>query len=225
MAKILFITTSAANIGDNETGIWFDELTTPYYIFYDNGFEVDIASPEGGLPPFSPESLEEDAITDSVRKFQDDEIAIEKIRTSRVLQEVNFNNYDAIFFPGGHGAMVDLPEDEILAKKLGDFFDEGKPIAAVCHGPAAFVGAKRKDGKSIVYHKKITSFTNSEEMLIDAEDNVPFLLEKKLRLLGANFMRGEDFEEFTVRDENLITGQNPASSRKCAELLVEALMN
>ncbi len=223
MKKILFIVTSAKKLGKKKTGVWFEELSTPYYLLSEKKIQVDIASPKGGKMPIEPLSLDNEKLPESVRKFQKDLLAMKKIGRTKILSRMEFSKYDAIFFPGGHGAMVDLPEDEYLKENLGRFFESGKIIAAVCHGPAALVPAIKADGTSIISGRKITGFTDSEEVKAGGDKKVPFLLETKLKQLGGKFSCGADFSEFAIRDANLITGQNPQSSKKCAELILEAL--
>lgn len=223
MMKILFIVTSATTLAGSPTGVWFEELSTPYYILQDAGYEIDIVSLKGGEVPFDPRAFEDDSITESVKRFKADEQAMQKVNNSGKISETDFSNYDAIFFPGGHGAVVDLPFDEVLANKTGNFFDSGKPVAAICHGPGGLVEAKRSDGKSIVYGLKVTAFSNAEEEAIGVTDKVPFLLESRLSELGGKYESVENFAEFVVEDGNLITGQNPASSAKIAKVLLEKL--
>ena len=220
--KVLFITTSVSEVKDRKAGVWFEELSTPYYIITEGGYEVDIVSSKGGEVPFDPLAFEEENITDSVKKFQNDTGASKKITDSKKLSEVDFEDYAAIFFPGGHAAMFDLPNDKVLAQKLGNFFDSGKVVAAVCHGPAGLVAAKKSNGDSIVKDRKVNCFSNSEEDAVGATENMPFLLETRLGELGGEFVKNsEDFGEFVVVDGNLITGQNPASSKKIAEKILE----
>jgi putative intracellular protease/amidase len=225
MKKVLFIVTSAKKMKDSETGIWFEELSTPYYVLTDKGVQVDIASPKGKGVHFAPGSLSPENLTGSVKKFREDKFAMNKIEHTKLLKLLDLNDYDAVFFPGGHGAVVDLPADKFIEEKLGEYFETGKPVAAICHGPGGLVQAKKSDGTSIVNGLRVTSFTNSEEKAIGLEDKVPFLLESRLRELGGKFECGSDFQEFAVADKNLITGQNPASSKKCAELLLQVLGN
>lgn len=220
MKNILFITTSASKLGNSDTGVWLEELTTPYYILKEAGFEVDIISPKGGKVPYDPTALEKENIKPSVKKFLADNPAFSKLENSKTIAETDFSKYDAIFFPGGHGAVVDLPFDEVLAEKLGEFFDSGKLVSAICHGPGGLVSAKRKDGRSIVYGLKLTSFSNNEEDSVGATAKVPFLLESRLQELGGVYSSAGNFEEYVVTDRNLITGQNPASSEKIAVEMV-----
>jgi putative intracellular protease/amidase len=223
MKKILFIVTSADRLGAKKTGVWFEELSTPYYVLSSAGHVVEIASPKGGNTPFDPVSILPENTGESVKRFRSDKNAIQKIARTKILSSVNLGDYDVVFFPGGHGAMVDLPKDKFIADNLGRFFDEGKIVSAVCHGPAGLVTAKTSQGKSIVSGRAVTSFTDSEEIAVGGDKEVPFMLENKIRELGGNFKSAKDFVEFAVRDGNLITGQNPASSQKCAELVLQAL--
>ena len=225
MNKILFIVTSASSMAGSPTGVWFEELSTPYYILQEAGYKIDIVSPKGGQVPFDLQGFELENITDSVKKFQADEVAMAKVKNSGQISAIDFSEYDAIFFPGGHGAVIDLPLDDAVAQKTGKFFDSGKPVAAICHGPGGLVSAKRYDGKSIVYGLKVTSFSNSEEEAIGVAKKVPFLLESKLSELGGEYIAAENFSEFVISDANLITGQNPASSAKIAKVLLEKLKN
>ena len=223
MKKILFIVTSAKKLGKKKTGVWFEELSTPYYILTEKGCQIDIASPLGKKTSFDPTSLADENVTESVKKFQKDIFAMKKIDNPKLLSQLDLNDYDAVFFPGGHGAMVDLPLDEFIKANLGKYFETGKVVAAVCHGPAGLVSAKTFYGTSILSGKKVTGFTNSEEVAVGGEKQVPFMLESRMKENGGDFVCGKDFAEFAIRDGNLITGQNPASSKKCAELILEAL--
>ena len=223
MKKVLFIVTSAKKIGKEPTGVWLEELATPYYLLTEKGHQVDIASPLGKKTPFDPASLLPENITEPAKRFQEDKLAINKAEHTKILSHLDLNEYDAVFFPGGHGAMVDLPNDEFLKNNLGAFFETGKIVAAVCHGPAALVAGIKADGQNIVSGRKFSCFTDAEEVAVAGDKKVPFMLESKLRELGGNFEGVENFKEFAIRDGNLITGQNPASSKRCAELVLEAL--
>ncbi len=225
MKKVLFIVTSANKMGRKRTGIWYEELSTPYYIFFDEDYQVEIASPKGGPVFFDPTNFEETNSIPSVRRFQDDILASNKVQNTKMLSTLNFNDYDAIFFPGGHGAMVDLPKDKTIRKNLGRFFDSGKPVGAICHGVAAFVKVKRTNGKKLIKGFRLTCFSNTEEKIIKSHRKVPFLLQTKLTKLGGKFEAGINFESYVVKDRNLITGQNPASSLECAKVLLEATKN
>ncbi len=224
MTKILFITTSIDRIDEDwQSGIWFEELSNPYYYFEENDIECDITSPFGGNVPFDPLALTDEHITESVERFHADKDAMRKLENSLTLSDIDFNEYDGIFFPGGHAASVDLPNNEDLAIKLGEFFDLGKPIAALCHGPAGLVRARREDGKSIVFGKEITSFSNAEEEELEVKDRLPILLETRFKELGAKYVCDEPFKDHSVRDGNIITGQNPQSTTSTAKLFLDAV--
>lgn len=224
--KILFVVTSAAFMGDTgePTGLWFEELTTPYYAFVDAGAEVDIVSIAGGAVPIDPRSkkpLGENPA--SVDRFLRDPKAGAKIADTKAIAGVDASQYDAVFLPGGHGTMWDLPASTALAKTVVATLGRGGVVAAVCHGPAGLVSAKFDNGEPVVAGKRVAAFTNSEEVAAGLDKAVPFLLEDRLRALGAKLETAPDFQPLALRDGNLITGQNPASSEKVAELVLEAL--
>lgn len=223
--KILIVLTSHSQIGETgrSTGVWIEELTTPYYAFINAGAEVDLASTAGGEVPVDPGSLAEADRPESVARFLADTPAVEKLRDSLKVDNLSADRYDAIFLPGGHGTMSDLPESTALAGLLTTSFAKGKVISAVCHGPAGLVNAKDSDGKPLVSGRKVSAFTNSEEEAAGLTHAVPFLLETRLRELGALYERGPDFKPHAVRDGNLVTGQNPSSSTRVAELVLEAI--
>ncbi len=223
--KILIVLTSHGVIGatGHPTGVWMEELTTPYYAFIDAGAEVDLASTAGGQVPVDPNSMAEKDRPESVERFLDDASAIEKLKHSLNVDHLTADPYDAVFLPGGHGTMWDLPENTALADLLTTAFAEGKVVAAVCHGPAGLVNAKDTEGRPLVAGRKVSAFTNSEEEAAGLTHAVPFLLETRIRDLGALYERGPDFQPHAVRDGRLITGQNPASSTRVAELVLEAI--
>jgi len=224
--RILIITTSNAVMGESgkPTGIWAEELAVPYYAFVDAGFDVEIASPKGGAIPFDPSSIkplgENDAI---VERLLADETAQRRIKASKVAAEVDASAFDAVFFPGGHGTMWDLPVDAGVTRAVETAFAQGKPIASVCHGAAGLVSAKRSDGRSIVDGKRVNAFTDAEEAEVGLAEVVPFRLETRLRELGGRFEGAVNWQAFAVRDGQLITGQNPQSSALVAQKLMEAL--
>jgi putative intracellular protease/amidase len=222
--RILLVVTSHDRLGESgeKTGFWLEELATPYYVFRDAGHEVELASPKGGEAPFDPKSLEKSPPA-SVARFLADPKAMAQVKNTRVLSKVDAAAYDAVFLAGGHGTMWDLPASAPLATLLGDVFDRGRVVAAVCHGPAGLVAAKGKGGKSIVAGKRVTAFTNSEEEAIKLTGVVPFLLESRLRELGGTFEGAGMWQPHAIRDGNLITGQNPQSSEKVARLVLEAI--
>ncbi len=224
-ARILIITTSHARMGheDRQTGIWFEELTTPYYAFLDAGAEVTIASIAGGKVPIDPHSLEEADKPASVTRFLEDAAAMRRIEATPSLAGLSADGYDAVFLPGGHGVMWDMPDNAALAALLSKAWAQGKVVAAVCHGPAGLVGARDEAGKPLVAGRKVAAFTNTEEDAAGLTKAVPFLLETRLRELGAEYGKGPDFQPFALRDGKLVTGQNPASSAKVAALVLEAI--
>ncbi|WP_288806576.1 type 1 glutamine amidotransferase domain-containing protein [uncultured Novosphingobium sp.] len=223
--KVLFVLTSHARVGetDRPTGVWIEELTTPYYAFIDAGAEVDLASIAGGEVPLDPGSMAEADRPKSVSRFLADSLTVEKLRHSLKLDDLGPGSYDAIFLPGGHGTMWDLPMSSALADLLSAAFASGKVVAAVCHGPAGLVSARDGAGSPLVAGRKVSAFTNSEEEAAGLAESVPFLLETRLRDLGALYESGPDFQPHAVRDGNLVTGQNPASSARVAELVLEAI--
>lgn len=224
MRRILLVLTSHAVKGSTgkPTGVWLEELAAPYYIFLAAGFDVDIASIAGGKVPLDPGSVEGEP-PECVSRFLADEKAMQAIIASRSLDRISAADYDAVFLPGGHGTMWDLPESQALASLLGDAWTGGKVVAAVCHGPSGLVSAKDADGRPIIAGRNVTGFSNSEEDAVALTDVVPFLLETRLTELGGIYASGPDFQPFALRDGKLVTGQNPASSEKTAELTVEAI--
>jgi len=224
--KILLVLTSQASLGDDPrpTGVWFEELSTPYYAFIDAGAEVDIASIAGGKIPVDPHSLDAEGKNPaSVERFLKDAAAMAKLDGSLRIDDLSSEGYAAVFLPGGHGTMWDLPNNTRLAALLSRAWAQGKVVAAVCHGPAGLVSAQDVDGQPLVAGRRVSGFSNSEEDAAGLSDKVPFLLETRLRELGAKYERGDDFQPFAVRDGRLVTGQNPASSERVAELVLEAI--
>ena len=221
--SILIVTTSHDTIGDTgkPTGVWLEELTTPYYIFLDAGASVMIASIKGGAVPIDPSSAKGD-LPASAKRFLADPQAKRALATTKAIDTIDLSTYDAIFLPGGHGTMWDLPDSAALSIRLGQAYDSGQVVAAVCHGPAGFVGAKRADGSPLVRGRRISAFTNAEEEAMGLTKAVPFLLETRLAELGAHVENGPRFKPFAVRDGKLVTGQNPASSEKMAKLVLSA---
>ncbi len=227
MQPVLMIVTSHAQLGNTgkPTGIWAEELTTPYYALVDAGFDVTLASPQGGTPPFVADSLppKADGTISNITRFLADPVAMGKFNATHKTADMQAVNFSAVFLPGGHGTMWDTATDAATARLVADSFNAGKPTAAVCHGPAGLVNALRTDGKSILFGKKVNGFTNAEETAAGLMDVVPFHLETKMRELGGVFESGPDWAPYAVRDGNLITGQNPASSALVATHVVAAL--
>lgn len=225
MSRILIVTTSHTTIPDTDdrTGVWYEELAAPYCAFVDAGHTVTIASIRGGEVPIDGRSLAESPLPPSVRRFHDDETALAAARTTTPIAEIDPAGYDALFLPGGHGAMWDFPDNPDLGRAIAAMLEARKLVAAICHGPAAFVGATRLDGSTLIKGRSIACFTDSEEHSVHLDDKVPFLLETKLRGLGAQLNPGPDFAPHIIEDGNLITGQNPKSSEALAQAVLTAL--
>ncbi|WPY99771.1 type 1 glutamine amidotransferase domain-containing protein [Christiangramia sp. OXR-203] len=223
--KVLFVLTSHDELGDtgNKTGFWIEEFANPYYSLLDKGVEITVATPEGGKAPIDPTSDSEDNQTEDTRRFKDDEAAQKVINNTHKLSDVKEEDFDGIFYPGGHGPLWDLSNDEKSIKLIESFNDAGKPIAFVCHAPAALKNVKAKDGNALVKGKKVTGFTNSEEEAVQLTDVVPFLVEDMLKENGGIYSKEADWNEYAVTDGNLITGQNPQSSGAVASRLYEML--
>lgn len=223
--SILMVLTSHDELGDtgNETGFWLEELAAPYYAFVDAGAEVTLASPAGGRPPLDPSSDEDDAQTEATERFKSDTEAQNRLDSTTQLADIDPADYDAVFFPGGHGPMWDLATSETAAKLLSHFFDDGKPVGAVCHGPAVFTSLPPQDARKYLGDKTLTAFTNTEEAAVGLADVVPFSLADELREVAAGFEHGKNWESFVIMDDNLVTGQNPASSAPAAHALLELL--
>ncbi|WP_299049213.1 type 1 glutamine amidotransferase domain-containing protein [uncultured Tateyamaria sp.] len=224
-ANILMIATSAAQMDNGDaTGVWLEELTTPYYAFSDAGADVTLASITGGAIPVDQRSVapagENDA---SVERYLNDADLTAKVAQTPRFTDIDPGQFDAIFLPGGHGTMFDYPDDLDLAALVEAFDRAGKVVAAVCHGPAGLVQAKAADGTPLVKGRRVAAFTDSEEHAVGLQDAVPFLLETKLKDLGATHEAAPDFEAFAVRDGTLVTGQNPASAQKTADLVLQAV--
>lgn len=223
--KILIVLTSHDALGDTgkKTGFWLEEFAAPYYVFKDAGAELTLASPKGGQPPLDPSSEAPDALTAATKRFNDDQDAQRELANTMVLSTVSADDYDAIFFPGGHGPLWDLAEDADSIRLIETFAASDRPIGAVCHAPAVFKHPKGADGKPLVSGKNVTGFTNSEEDGVGLTDVVPFLVEDMLKANGGNYQKGADWASFVVTDGKLVTGQNPASSEEAAHKLVELL--
>ncbi|WP_347374023.1 type 1 glutamine amidotransferase domain-containing protein [Aequorivita sp. Q41] len=223
--EILIVLTSHALLGNTgeKTGFWIEEFATPYYYLVDNGANVTLASPDGGQPPIDPTSDKPENQTESTKRFKNDEGLQEKLSNTIKLSEISTKEYDAVFYPGGHGPLWDLAESEVSARLIESFYNANKPVAFVCHAPAALKNVKNISGEPLVKGKKITGFTNSEEELVGLTNVVPFLVEDMLKEKGGIYSKSNDFEAYALEDGLLITGQNPASSQKVAELLLTKL--
>jgi putative intracellular protease/amidase len=220
--KVLMILTSHDQLGASgeKTGFWLEEFAAPYYVFKDAGAEITIASPKGGQPPLDPKSDEEDFQTDATRRFKADTAAQSELSNSLRLADISADDFDAVFYPGGHGPLWDLAEDSDSIALIENMFSSGKTVAAVCHAPAVFRHTRVPDGTALVEGKSVTAFSNSEEEAVQLTDVVPFLLEDELLRLGANYSKSADWHPYVVQDGHLITGQNPASSEETARAVL-----
>jgi putative intracellular protease/amidase len=223
--KILIVLTSHDKLGETgkKTGFWLEELAAPYYVFRDAGAEVTLASPLGGQPPLDPKSAAPDAQSDDTRRFDADAEAKAALAATHKLSEVSVADYDALFYPGGHGPLWDLAEDPVSIGLIEAAIKSEKPVAVVCHAPGALRHVKGPDGVALVRGKAVTGFTNTEEAAVGLTDVVPFLVEDMLRQNGGRYSKGEDWSVHVVTDGLLITGQNPASSGPAAKALLERL--
>ena len=223
--KILIVLTSHSQLGetDEKTGFWIDEFATPYYVLVDAGATITIASPAGGQPPVDPKSEAEDAQSLATQRFYTDFDAIDKVANSQRLSDVKASDFDAVFYPGGHGPLWDLATDKTSIQLIEDFYNAQKPIAFVCHAPAALVNVKAENGQPLVKGKNVTGFSDTEEEAVGLTKVVPFLLEQELKKLGAHYTKGKNWGSFVQQDGLLITGQNPGSSEAVAELLLKTL--
>ena len=223
--KILMILTSHDQLGDTgkKTGFWLEEFAAPYYVFLDAGAEITLASPKGGQPPLDPKSDAPDAQTDATRRFRDDASATAALSDTLMLADVDIADYDAVFYPGGHGPLWDLAIDPHSIALIEDALAAKKPVGLVCHAPAALKNVRASNGLPLVKGLKVTGFTNGEEDAVGLTDVVPFLVEDMLIENGGSYSKGADFAVYTVQDGSLITGQNPASSEAAAKRVLAAL--
>ncbi|WP_406099890.1 type 1 glutamine amidotransferase domain-containing protein [Streptomyces sp. NBC_01013] len=221
--KVLVVLTSHDRLGDTgrATGFWLEELAAPYYRFKEAGWEITLASPKGGQPPLDPKSNEPDAQTDQTRRFEADTEAMTALANTIRLDSVNADDYDTLFYPGGHGPLWDLAEDADSARLIETTLRAGKPLALVCHAPGVLRHTRNEDGTPLVQGRKVTGFTNTEEEGVQLTEVVPFLVEDELRKLGGHYAKQADWQPYVVQDGLLITGQNPASSGPAADALVE----
>jgi len=223
--KILMILTSHDELGDTgkKTGFWLEEFAAPYYIFKDSGAEITLASPKGGQPPLDPKSAEKDSQTAATKRFEADDGAKAALAHTVKLKDIAPQDYDALFYPGGHGPLWDLAEDKVSIALIETMYAQGKPVSAVCHAPGAFRHARSPNGAPLVRGKSVTGFSNTEEAAAGLTEVVPFLLEDELQKKGATYSKGADWQPYIVRDGNLITGQNPASSEAVAKAVLAQL--
>ncbi|WP_165834937.1 type 1 glutamine amidotransferase domain-containing protein [Flavobacterium cheongpyeongense] len=224
MKKVLFVVTSNDKLGNTgeKTGFWSEEFAAPYYELLDQGVEITIASPLGGQPPIDPKSADPSAATEDTKRFDADKVLQEKLKNTHKLSTINQKEYDAVFYPGGHGPLWDLVEDKSSIALIESFYTNNKPVAFVCHAPAVLKNVKVK-GEFLVKDKKVTGFTNEEEDAVGLTKVVPFLLEDALTQNGAKFSKIDNWQPYAVEDGLLITGQNPASSKLVAGKLLKLL--
>ncbi len=215
---ILMVVTSYGRIdAEHSTGLWFEEFSVPYELFNQEGYVVTVASVKGGAAPLDPRSLPASREASAVRA------ALEALQHTQRLMEVDITEYDAVFFPGGHGTMFDFPRNHEVAELVRRYLVEGKVVAALCHGPAALVGAADGADPSVLRGRRVTAFTNQEERAVQLDGLMPFLLESRLRELGAQVQTAPQWQDHVVVDGNLVTGQNPQSSTTAAQAVVRLL--
>jgi putative intracellular protease/amidase len=222
--KILIVLTSHDQLGNtgHKTGFWLEELAAPYYAFRDAGAELTLVSPKGGQPPLDPKSNDPSSQTDFTRRFEADAAAKAELANTKKLSEVSLDDYDAVFYPGGHGPLWDLAEDPHSIDLIQTALKAGKPVAAVCHAPGVLRHVK-VDGKPVVQGKKVTGFSNTEEEAVGLTNVVPFLVEDMLKESGGLYSKTGDWQSYVVVDGQLITGQNPGSSEAAAHALMNLL--
>jgi putative intracellular protease/amidase len=225
MKKILFVLTSHDLLGSTwkKTGFWIEEFAAPYYLLSDKGVEITLASPLWGQPPIDPKSAQPDFETPATVRFNKDQELQENLATTLTLDSVKQEDYDAVFYPGWHGPLWDLVEDEDSINLIQDFYNNGKIVSAVCHAPAIFKNTKNTDWTPLVAWKKVTWFTNEEEDAVWLTSVVPFLVEDILKELGWIYSKQDAWSPYAVEDDLLITGQNPASSELVADMLLKRL--
>ena len=223
--KILMILTSHDELGDTgkKTGFWLEEFAAPYYVFKDAGADTAIASPKGGQPPLDPKSDEPDAQTDATKRFRADVEANAALANTHKLADLDIANYDAVFYPGGHGPLWDLTSDPHSIALIENAMATDKPVGLVCHAPGVLKNVHAPDGSALIRGRKVSGFTNGEETAAGLTDVVPFLVEDMLKENGALYTKGPNFAPYAVEDGMLITGQNPASSELVAKQLLAKL--
>ena len=224
-SKILVVLTSHGQLGSTgrNTGFWLEELAAPYYGFIDAGAQVTLASPKGGQPPLDPASDTPEASSAATRRFKEDRTAQSALAHTVRLDDISAADFDAVFYPGGHGPLWDLAEDPKSITLIEETLAAGKPLAAVCHAPGVLRHAKSADGRALVYGREVTGFANTEERAVGLSDTVPFLVEDMLCGAGARYSKAADWQVHVVTDGLLITGQNPASSGPAAQALLDQL--
>ncbi|MBE16639.1 MAG: type 1 glutamine amidotransferase domain-containing protein [Cytophagaceae bacterium] len=225
MKNILFVLTSNDTLGDTgeKTGFWVEEFAAPYYRLTDAGCNVTLASPKGGQPPIDPKSASDDAATAATRRFDKDQETQDKLAATHKLDSMNHQHFDAVFYPGGHGLLWDLVENQTSVRLIESFYQSNKPVAFVCHAPAVLKNVTDGQGDPLVKGRDVTGFTNEEEEGVALTETVPFLLEDMLKKHGGDYSKIDAWQPYAVCDGILITGQNPASSEKVADILIKKL--
>lgn len=223
--KVLIVLTSHSELGKTgkKTGFWVEEFAAPYYTLKDAGVDITLASPKGGQPPIDPKSEEPDSQTAATKRFYEDKELQKLLSQTKKLSEVSSEDYDAVFYPGGHGPLWDLHQDKDSIRLIEKFWKDQKPVAAVCHAPSVLLNVQDENGEPLVKGKNVTGFTNTEEEAVQLTDVVPFLLEDELKNKGGKYSKKEDWASYVVTDGRLITGQNPASSEEAAKKLLQML--
>jgi putative intracellular protease/amidase len=223
--NVLIVLTSHDRLGDTgeKTGFWLEEFASPYYRLKDSGARVTLASPAGGQPPLDPKSAEPDFQTDATRRFDNDPAAQSELANTAKLADMKVEDFDAVFYPGGHGPLWDLHSDSDSIALIEGFISAGKPVAAVCHAPAVLLKATDQNGQPLVKGKQVTGFTNSEEAAVGLTEVVPYLLEDELIAMGGEYQKVEDWHPLAIVDGLVITGQNPGSSEVVADALLKAI--
>jgi len=222
--KVLFVITSHDELGDTglKTGFWSEELAAPYYTLADEGIDIVLASTKGGQPPIDPKSEDPSFQTETTKRMDNDTVLLEKLKNTIPLADIKMSDYDAVFYPGGHGPLWDLAESATSQELITEFYTANKPVAFVCHAPGVLKNVK-VNGEYLVKGKNVTGFTNTEEEAVQLTNVVPFLVEDMLIKNGGTYSKIADWNPYAVVDGLLITGQNPASSEKVAEELLKLL--
>ncbi|OEC35806.1 Putative intracellular protease/amidase [Pseudomonas cuatrocienegasensis] len=223
--KILMVLTSHDQLGDTgkKTGFWLEEFAAPYYAFKDAGAQVTLVSPAGGQPPLDPKSDEPDAQTAETERFRNDPAAQQALANTGLLAEVSADDFDAVFYPGGHGPLWDLATDIHSISLIEAFARSGKPQGFVCHAPGVLLKVRDNDGKPLIAARNVTGFSNAEEAAVGLTEVVPFLIEDEFQRLGAHYSKTADWQVHVLTDGKLVTGQNPASSAAAAKALLALL--
>lgn len=222
--KILMVLTSHDTLGDTgrKTGFWLEEFAAPYFVFRDAGVDLTLASPKGGQPPIDPKSDLPENQTAAMARFKKDDVAQKALASTRKLADVRAQDYDTVFYVGGHGPMWDLVDNPDSIRLIESFYNSGKPVAAVCHSPAVFHRVMH-EGAPLVKGKRVTGFTNGEEEAVHLTKVVPFLVEDELKRVGGLYEKAPDWQSLAIIDGRIVTGQNPASSTAAANSLLKVL--